>query len=179
MAGAPGRRSCSFSRGRAFSALEAGRDLLVGFRFRLSGAGEGSAFKRIMRPQGVALPILGCAVWTRLDATRERCEAVRICIGPVGPVPARASAVEDALRAGQPTMPRSKNAIRIAYETIEPRTSKYPCHGRISVLHGRDAAARSLPAGGRARAHRRSQGARCRPGLSGTKRVWLIGCPIR
>src|SRR3990172_6003428 len=36
-------------------------DVLVRFRLRLAGAGEASAFERIMRPQGVAIAILNMA----------------------------------------------------------------------------------------------------------------------
>src|SRR5699024_2457206 len=59
---------CDVFLGPGRSLLEVGRDLLLGFRFKKCGQGEATAFKRIMRPQGVALPIMGCAVWVKLDA---------------------------------------------------------------------------------------------------------------
>jgi carbon-monoxide dehydrogenase medium subunit len=112
-------------RGAGVSALDSSRDILVAFRFRLCEAMEGTAFKRIMRPQGVALPVLGCAVWVQLDTRGESYNNARICIGPVASTPVRASAVEDALR-DQPvhadTLTRVAN---IARETLHPRTSKY------------------------------------------------------
>ncbi len=112
-------------RGPGISALAAGHDLLIRFRIPLSVAHEGTAFKRVMRPHGVALPILGCAIWVRLDPTGATYENARICIGPIGPVPARAEPLEEALR-GQPADADSlERIIQIAYETIEPRTSKY------------------------------------------------------
>lgn len=111
--------------GPGLSNVNSTRDVLVGFRLRLSGSGEGSAFKRIMRPQGVALPVLGCAVWVRLDASGEHYAASRICIGPVAAVPARATAVEDALN-GQPTTENTLDAVaQVARESLHPRTSKY------------------------------------------------------
>jgi len=107
------------------SLLDHTRDLLVGFRFRLCGPGEATAFKRIMRPQGVALPILGCAVWVRLDETGEYYDDVRVCIGPVAPVPVRASDVEAALR-GRPVGNEALDrAVGAAHESLRPRTSKY------------------------------------------------------
>ncbi len=112
-------------RGPGISAVDSKRDVLVAFRFKPRAEREGSAFKRIMRPQGVALPILGCAVWVRLDDRHEYYEDARICMGPVGPVPVRATTVEQALigqRVGEGTLAR---AVAVAYETIEPRTSKY------------------------------------------------------
>jgi CO/xanthine dehydrogenase FAD-binding subunit len=107
------------------SLLDQTRDLLIGFRFRLCGPGEATAFKRIMRPQGVALPILGCAAWVRLDESGERYDDVRVCVGPVAQVPVRASEVEAALR-GQPTSGDTLDrACRVAHESLRPRTSKY------------------------------------------------------
>ena len=88
-------------KGPGVSALDSTHDVLVKFRFKLAGEREGTAFHRIMRPQGVALPILGCAVWVKLN---EDCTAfvdARISIAPVAPTPILADAVADALR-GQP-----------------------------------------------------------------------------
>jgi len=112
-------------RGPGQSALDSTRDVLVGFRFRPCSAGEASAFKRIMRPQGVALPVLGCAVWVQLDAAREAFADLRVCIGPVDRVPVRAVAVEDALR-GRPAAPEViAGTAADAREWLHPRTSKY------------------------------------------------------
>lgn len=112
-------------KGLGQSALDSTRDVLVAFRFRLCGPGEATAFKRIMRPQGVALPVLGCAVWVRLDDDRERVADARVCIGPITPVPSRAAAVEAALR-GQPADGRAVElAAQAARSSLHPRTSKY------------------------------------------------------
>lgn len=112
-------------KGPGISALDSGRDLLVAFRFKQRGEREGTAFKRIMRPQGVALPVLGCAVWVRLDEAGEHYEDTRICIAPIAPVPTRATAVEDALRGAVVGEASLDRAVAAAYEHIEPRASKY------------------------------------------------------
>jgi carbon-monoxide dehydrogenase medium subunit len=62
--------------------------LLIGFRFPARGDREGSAFHRVMRPQGVAIAILNMALWLRLDATETIAEA-RLALGPGGPTPRR------------------------------------------------------------------------------------------
>jgi CO/xanthine dehydrogenase FAD-binding subunit len=112
-------------RGPGQSALDTHRDLLVAFRFRARQVREGSAFSRIMRPQGVALPVLACAVWVRLSDDLAAYEDVRVCVGPVGPVPTLATSVEDALR-GQPVGDAALDlAVETAYRTLEPRASKY------------------------------------------------------
>lgn len=112
-------------RGPGQSLLDSTRDLLLRVRFQLTGAHEATAFKRIMRPQGVALPILGCAAWVRLDDAGQRYEDVRICIGPVAKVPTRATEVEDTLR-GAPVGPDAVDrAVQVALDALHPRTSKY------------------------------------------------------
>jgi CO/xanthine dehydrogenase FAD-binding subunit len=107
------------------SLLDSTRDLLIRFRLRLCAAHEATAFKRIMRPQGVALPILGCAAWVRLDKSGASYADARICIGPVAKVPTRADAVEAALR-GQPVSDETlERAVAVAHESLHPRTSAY------------------------------------------------------
>ena len=82
------------------SSLKHGEELIVGFyiktlkdskSFRVS-----SCFKRIMRPQGVALPILNCAVWLEREA--DTIKDIRIAVGPGGGTPFRATQAEDVLR---------------------------------------------------------------------------------
>ncbi|HLV36758.1 MAG TPA: FAD binding domain-containing protein [Spirillospora sp.] len=112
-------------KGPGQSVIDSSRDILVGFRFRPTGSQEATAFKRIMRPQGVALPILGCAVWVRLDASGENYTDARICIGPVASVPSRAVEAENALRGLPANEQTIDKAAQIARETLHPRTSKY------------------------------------------------------
>jgi carbon-monoxide dehydrogenase medium subunit len=57
--------------------------------------GSGSAFQRIMRPQGVALPILNTAVW--LKRVEDRLTDIHIAIGPSGTTPHRARELESQL----------------------------------------------------------------------------------
>lgn len=74
------------------SAVDSRRELIVRFRLPVCGPGEASAFKRVMRPQGVALPILGLAAWVRVvDGVVDE---VRLALGPAGPTPLRAARAE-------------------------------------------------------------------------------------
>ncbi len=107
------------------SLLNPTQDILLRFHFRPTGPREGTAFSRIMRPQGVALPVLGCSVWVRLSEDGTTYDDLRVCIAPVAPTPQRITTIEDALR-GQPADDETlQTAIRIARETLKPRTSKY------------------------------------------------------
>lgn len=78
------------------SALNSRSEIIVGFYLPLLEPGQSSAFTRIMRPQGVALPILNFAVWLQRDSDRIR--DIRLALGPSGPTPVRARGVEDILR---------------------------------------------------------------------------------
>lgn len=74
--------------------------LLAAFRFRERQPRQASAFDRIMRPQGVALPILGVAARVTLDPTQTRVTEATIAVGPAGPVPFRATEAEAVLTGG-------------------------------------------------------------------------------
>jgi len=97
------------------SSLKHGAELIVGFYIPVSTSKDfeipipespesfrstyrsSSCFKRIMRPQGVALPIINCAVWLERvgeDTFNDIC----IAIGPGSGIPFRATKAERELR---------------------------------------------------------------------------------
>ncbi len=78
------------------SAIIPGEEILAGFYIPLLQEQQGSAFRRVMRPQGVALPILNLAAWVWREG--DHLHDLRIAVGPGGPVPHRATRAEDALR---------------------------------------------------------------------------------
>jgi xanthine dehydrogenase FAD-binding subunit len=107
------------------SLLQKGRDLLLRFRFKACAKNEATAFDRIMRPQGVALPILGCAVWVKLDENGQIFEQAHVSIAPIGPKPARASEIEAALIGKLATHDTIEAVAAFAQTALHPRTSKY------------------------------------------------------
>src|SRR5258706_3925876 len=83
IASSSGTRRIAFKElflGPGKSSLKHGEELLVGFYLPLSISHQSSCFKRIMRPQGVALPILNCAVW--LERENDIVKDIRIAVGP-------------------------------------------------------------------------------------------------
>ena len=82
-------------KGPGKSALKLDREFLVGFHIPARLPGQASVFGRIMRPQGVALPILNMAIW--LERAGDCIRDIRIAVGPAGPVPQRAHQLEDCL----------------------------------------------------------------------------------
>ena len=99
IASATGTRKVPFKDlflGPGKSSLKHGEELIVGFYIPLSTSHQACCFKRIMRPQGVALPILNCAVW--VERENDTIKDIRIAVGPGGGTPFRATQAEDTLR---------------------------------------------------------------------------------
>lgn len=123
MEGCERRPMASLFLGPGRSALDPRRELLVGFYLPLRKPGSASAFRRVMRPQGVALPILNMAAWVQRDG--ERIGDVRLAAGPSGPVPQRLVAVEAALR-GQVFNPDALDAgYQALVESVRYRSSPH------------------------------------------------------
>ena len=110
-------------RGAGQSLLNPTRDLLIQFRFKATTHPQATAFARIMRPQGVALPVLGCAVW--VSVSDNQFTDARICIAPAAPIPSRAESVETALIGKAANADTIEMAINTAQSTLRLRTSKY------------------------------------------------------
>jgi carbon-monoxide dehydrogenase medium subunit len=79
------------------TSFDRSREILVGFRLKKRGPDEQTAFRRIMRPQGVAIAILNMAIWLR-GSDETGIEDIRMAIGPAGPRPLRARRAEAVLR---------------------------------------------------------------------------------
>ena len=113
-------------------------EILVGFEFPVRKSGEGSAFDRVMRPQGVALPILNLAIWLRRNG--EVISDIRIVFGPSGPIPTRALRVEDVFRGNklnEETILQAKKAILefVSFRTSRMRaTAEYRYHLAMALL---------------------------------------------
>lgn len=102
VASAEGSRRIPFTSlfaGPGKSAIDKTKEIIVGFHLPLSTFHQASCFKRIMRPQGVALPILNCSVW--LERAGDVVKDIHIAVGPGGSTPFRATEAEAFLR-GKP-----------------------------------------------------------------------------
>lgn len=100
--------------------------MISAFRVPLLAERTGSAFDRIMRPQGIALPILGLAARVQVDAARTRVVDAAIAIGPAGPIPFRALHAEAVLTSA-PAFDDDviDAAIAAAKAEVHLRTSKH------------------------------------------------------
>ena len=100
------------------------RQVLTRLRFRPTGPGEGSAHHRVMRPQGLCLPIISMGVRVALDEAGVIREA-RISMGPVGPVPYLAEPAMAVLAGGPASASQYAEATEVALQCVELRASKY------------------------------------------------------
>jgi carbon-monoxide dehydrogenase medium subunit len=115
------------------SALDKSKEVIVGFYIPISNYQHlhrtqvqmsritASCFKRIMRPQGVALPILNCAVW--LERKGEIVKDIHIAVGPGSSVPFRATEAEAALRGQFLTEETFNRALEFLLGQAQFRTS--------------------------------------------------------
>jgi len=103
------------------SALDPHGEIISGFYLPVRKANQASGFSRIMRPQGVALPVINMAAWLERDG--DRIQDIRIAVGPSGPIPQRITAAEDALR-GRPYNEESlSDGLKAMLNSVKFRTS--------------------------------------------------------
>ena len=106
------------------SAIDHHRALITRLKFKPSGPREGSAFFRIMRPQGVALPMISMAASLCLNES-NMIESARIAVAPSGPVPSLSEAAMEALVGKPATQEQLANAAEAALNNMSLRSSKY------------------------------------------------------
>ena len=109
--------------GPGVSKVDSTREMLTAFRFHALGERQASALERIARRRALALPILICAVVVTLSEGGEEFESARIALGPVAPVPFRASQAEESLRGAPISLETMARAGEIAMQESHPRSS--------------------------------------------------------
>ena len=103
------------------SAINKSSEIIVGFYLKQTKTGQASCFKRIMRPQGVALPILNCAVW--LEREGDIVKDIHIAVGPGSSTPFRATEAEATLRGQSATSDALNRTIESLLGQAKFRTS--------------------------------------------------------
>jgi CO/xanthine dehydrogenase FAD-binding subunit len=111
-------------RGPGKSFIDRHREVLTRLRFKPTGAREGSAHHRVMRPQGLCLPIISMGVRIQLGEDNTITKA-RMSMGPVGPVPYLAESAMDVLVGGLACEEQFNKAADAALGSVALRSSKY------------------------------------------------------
>ena len=120
-------------KGSGQSAVDSSRELLTAIRFKATTAGQASAYTRVMRPHGIALPMFVVSVMVGLDNSHERIEKARISLGPVAPVPYRARVAEELLEGLVAGERAYQKAVEAVLDECQPRTSKYRATGEYRL----------------------------------------------
>jgi carbon-monoxide dehydrogenase medium subunit len=121
-----GRRWIPFTAlflGPGKSAIDSTRAVLVALRFKATRDAEASAFSRIMRPQGVALPIMNFAAKVRV--INNRMEEVALAVAPVAPTPFHCKQTEAFLTGRPATSESIEAAVAVLMGECKPRTSPH------------------------------------------------------
>src|SRR5512139_1376929 len=105
------------------SAVDSTREVLTALRFKATGNHEASAFSRIMRPQGVALPIMNFSAKVRV--MDDRIEEVALAAAPVAPTPFRCRQTETFLTGKPATADSIEAAVEVLLSECKPRTSPH------------------------------------------------------
>ena len=106
------------------SLIDHHRALLTRLRFKPTVSLQGSAFFRVMRPQGVALPMISMAARLHLDEER-RIESARIAVAPAGPVPCLARPAMEVISGEAVSDELFSKAAEAALGELSLRSSKY------------------------------------------------------
>ena len=106
------------------STIDRRREVITRLRFRPIGARQGCAYHRVMRPQGLCLPIISIAARLHLGDDRT-INAARVGMGPVGPVPYLAKPAMEVLVGGPASKEQFDAAAEAALANVTLRASKY------------------------------------------------------
>jgi CO/xanthine dehydrogenase FAD-binding subunit len=97
--------------------------LLVGFYFQKLGNDQASAFRRVMLPEGVALPVINISIW--MHRSKNKILNARIALGTSGPVPIRANQAEKIVQGEIFSPGLIDKAYHFIIEELILRTSPY------------------------------------------------------
>lgn len=82
----------------------------------------GGAFEKVGHRRSLVISIVCLAVLVKLDKSGRAFEDVRLCVGGIGPVPSRLTAVEHFLQAGPVTTDRLEQAAEMPVDLVHSRT---------------------------------------------------------
>lgn len=127
LANSEGRRWMAMEelfQGPGVPTFDPAQEILLRFEFGLSSEGERTSFRRVMRPQGVAIAILNMAVWIAQSSSGE-IQDLRMAVGPAGKIPLRARQTEEFLIGKRPSEDVVSEAVEVLRAETHLRTSPH------------------------------------------------------
>jgi carbon-monoxide dehydrogenase medium subunit len=103
--------------------LDCRREILTRIEFNALKEHHGCCYLRLSQRKALALPILACGVLVKVDKKRRVIEEAAIALGPVSPIPFRATRVEEKLRGWAVSKETIEAVGAITIEECNPRDS--------------------------------------------------------
>ncbi len=124
--GAQGERTVAlteFFLGQGRTGVDPRREILTEIRFGALKENQGGCYLRLSKRKALSLPILALAAVVTIDASRKVFKDVSLALGPVAPIPFRASKTEALLRGAPLSMKTLEMAGESASSAANPRSS--------------------------------------------------------
>ena len=112
-----------FFLGKGETVIDSRREIMTEIRFPALKKNQGGCYLRLSKRKALSLPILAVGCVVAVDPTNSVIEEARIAMGPVAPVPFRASRTEAALCGRLVSVEILEMATQIAFEESSPRSS--------------------------------------------------------
>ncbi len=112
-----------FFLGQGRTAVDPRREILTQIRFPALRKNQGGAFLRLSPRKSLSLPILAVASVVTIEPEKKSIREAAIALGPVAPVPFRASKAEGGLRGAPLTQKTLARAAEDAFDESRPRSS--------------------------------------------------------
>ena len=125
----------AYGDGFAKSNIDSTREILAYIYVPMQNTEEGSAYVRLEKRSSLSLPILNVAC--KVSLSGDTIQGASIAMGPVGPGPQRASAVENKLKGSDISPESIETAAKLIIEQCDPRDSTVRCSRkyRIAVIN--------------------------------------------
>jgi carbon-monoxide dehydrogenase medium subunit len=105
------------------TALDCRREILTQIRFPALQKNQGGSYLRLSMRKTLALPMLALATVVNIDPQKRTIQEAAIALGPVAPIPFRASQTEAKLRGSPISKKCLEMAAESAFEESNPRSS--------------------------------------------------------
>ena len=112
-----------FFSGIGKTVLDSSKEILTRIQFKTLGENQGGCYLRLSKRQALALPMLVCSSVVRVAPEKRVIKEACIALGPVAPIPFRATRAEEKLRNAPITSETLNAAADISMKESSPRDS--------------------------------------------------------
>ncbi|MGM0471040.1 MAG: FAD binding domain-containing protein [Bacillota bacterium] len=95
-------------------------ELITDIKIPVVSDNAAGSFQKIGKRNALAIAVINCAVFVKIDCEEDNFKEVRICLGSVAPVPYKAVAAENFLVGKEINLDNITEAAKIVQEQIDP-----------------------------------------------------------